>query len=60
MGALQFSEISINETGEDSATATGRWHLDFEREADIGGGFTLELRRMPVGWRIVRDTTSSG
>ncbi len=59
MGTLQFSELSITETGEDSATATGRWDLDFEHEADIGGGFTLELRRMPVGWRIVRDTTSS-
>jgi len=59
MGALQFSELSITETGEDSATATGRWDLDFEHEADIGGGFTLELRRMPQGWRIVRDTTSS-
>ena len=59
MGALQFSELSITETGEDSATATGRWDLDFEHEADIGGGFTLELIRMPQGWRIVRDTTSS-
>ena len=59
MGALQFSELSITETGEDSATATGRWDLDFEHEADIGGGFTLELIHMPVGWRIVRDTTSS-
>ena len=59
MGALQFSELSITKTGEDSATATGRWDLDFEHEADIGGGFTLELRRMPQGWRIVRDTTSS-
>jgi len=59
MGALQFSKLSITETGEDSATATGRWDLDFEHEDDIGGGFTLELMRMPQGWRIVRDTTSS-
>jgi ketosteroid isomerase-like protein len=59
MGALQFSGLSITETGQDSATATGRWDLDFEREEDIGGGFALELIRMPQGWRIVRDTTTS-
>ena len=59
MGKLQFSELSITETGEDSATATGRWDLDFERTEDIGGRFTLSLMRKPAGWRIVRDETTS-
>ena len=32
---------------------------DFDRAEDIGGHFTLGLRLLPDGWRIVRDETTS-
>jgi ketosteroid isomerase-like protein len=59
MGQLAFSELIVTEVDGLEATATGRWDLDFERSEDIGGHFTLELRLLSEGWRIVRDETSS-
>ena len=59
MGQLTFTELIVTEVDGDEATATGRWDLDFERNDDIGGHFTLGLRLLPVGWRIVRDETTS-
>jgi ketosteroid isomerase-like protein len=59
MGQLTFSELVVTDVDGGEATATGRWDLDFERSEDIGGHFTLGLRLLPVGWRIVRDETTS-
>jgi ketosteroid isomerase-like protein len=59
MGRLNFSALEITVLGEDSAVAFGRWEL--ERSADRPGGlFTLVFRRLPEGWRVVHDHTSSG
>ncbi|MCH2103860.1 MAG: nuclear transport factor 2 family protein [Planctomycetes bacterium] len=59
MGRLSFSELLVTEVDGDEATATGRWDLDFERSEDVGGHFTLDLRHLSEGWRIVRDETTS-
>lgn len=53
MGTLSFSDLRI----EPDHTVTGRWHLT-RAAGDIGGGFTLQFRRFPEGWRIVRDETT--
>jgi len=59
MGQLSFTDLLVTEVDGAEATATGRWDLDFERAEDIGGHFTLGLRLLPEGWRIVRDETTS-
>ena len=58
MGRLNFSAVEITVLGDDSAVAFGRWEL--ERSADRPWGlFTLVFRRLPEGWRVVHDHTSS-
>lgn len=57
MGKLEFSELEIRQLGPDAALVLGRWHL--QREAgDVGGIFTLVLRKFPEGWRIIHDHTT--
>jgi len=59
MGKLTFSELDIQVLADGAALAFGRWTL--EREEDRPTGlFTLILRRLPQGWRIIHDHTSSG
>ena len=58
MGRLNFSAVEVTVLGDDSAVAFGRWEL--ERSADRPWGlFTLVFRRLPEGWRVVHDHTSS-
>jgi ketosteroid isomerase-like protein len=58
MGKLTFRDLEIHTLSPDAAIASGRWHL--ERAQDTPHGrFTLILRRLPEGWRIVHDHTSS-
>ena len=62
MGALTFSELDVTVLAEDAALVFGRWHLaraGEERDAAPQGVFTLLLRRLSVGWRIVHDHTSA-
>ena len=59
MGQLTFTNLIVTEIDGGEAAASGRWALDFDRSEDIGGGFTLGLRLLPEGWRIVRDETTS-
>mgnify|MGYP001820521383 CR=1 FL=1 len=59
MGHLVFSDLDVRLLGDEAALAFGRWTL--EREGDAPTGlFTLVLKRLPEGWRIVHDHTSSG
>ena len=58
MGTLAFSELEITVLGPSAAVVLGRWLL--ERETDRPAGvFTLVVRRLPEGWRIVHDHTST-
>jgi beta-aspartyl-peptidase (threonine type) len=54
MGTLSFSDLEIQIFGE-AATATGRWHLTFSDGKTAEGLFTLILKKLPEGWRIVHD-----
>jgi beta-aspartyl-peptidase (threonine type) len=58
MGKLTFSELEIDMLGPNSAYVRGRWQLVTRREKP-GGLFTLIFKRLPEGWRIVHDHTSS-
>jgi len=57
-GRLAFSENTVDLLADDAAIARGRWDLDYAEKPDVGGLFTLVLRRVDEGWRIVHDHTS--
>jgi len=58
MGKLAFSELSVEVLGTDHALVKGRFRLTL-KEAAPTGIFTLILRKLPEGWRIVHDHTSN-
>ncbi len=59
MGTLAFLEVEIEPLGPSSAFARGRWQLSLSDGKKVGGLFTLVLRKLPEGWRIIHDHTSS-
>jgi ketosteroid isomerase-like protein len=58
MGTLTFSDLEITLLSSDSAVASGRWKLK-RADDEPHGRFTLILRRLREGWRIVYDHTSA-
>jgi ketosteroid isomerase-like protein len=58
MGTLAFSDLEITPLSSDSAMASGRWKLNRANDQPHGR-FTLILRHLPEGWRIVYDHTSA-
>jgi beta-aspartyl-peptidase (threonine type) len=59
MGRLTFSGVEVVMLAPDAALARGRWRLETSDGKNPGGLFTLVVRRLPEGWRIVHDHTSS-
>jgi hypothetical protein len=59
MGRLEFSDLDIRVLSAEDALVFGAWRLIRENDQPHGL-FTLQLRKFPVGWRIVHDHTSSG
>ncbi len=57
MGKLTFRDIEIEVLGADSAFVRARWELELSKEK-VGGLFTLLVKKLPEGWRIVHDHTS--
>jgi len=60
MGRLRFDAVEVVPLGEDAALARGAWSLATSDGKEPHGLFTLILRRVGGGWRIVHDHTSSG
>ena len=58
MGTLAFSDVEVTELAPNSAMAVGRWRLKRNKDQPHGR-FTLLFRKLPEGWRIVHDHTSS-
>ena len=58
MGDLEFQDLLIKVLADDLVMVLGRWHLTFEDSSENGGLFTIILRKMPEGWRIIHDHTS--
>ena len=58
MGTLTFSELAVELIAADAAIVTGRWQLA-RKEDQPHGRFTLLMRRLIEGWRVVYDHTSS-
>lgn len=58
MGQLDFSDLEIEMLSPVSAFVRGHWHLKM-KDSEPGGLFTLIFRKLPNGWKIVHDHTSS-
>ena len=58
MGKLAFKEITVDLLSADHALVKGRWHLTLAKD-NSGGLFTLWMKKLPEGWRIVHDHTSN-
>jgi uncharacterized protein (TIGR02246 family) len=58
MGKLSFSDIEVTMLSPEAAVVLGRWILKRAQD-EPHGRFTLILKRLPEGWRIVHDHTSA-
>jgi beta-aspartyl-peptidase (threonine type) len=59
MGHLEFQDLGIELLSRKAAVVTGKWQLTMSDGKQPHGLFTLIVKRMPAGWRIVHDHTSS-
>ena len=59
MGKLSFDDLQITLLASGAGFVRGRWRLTMSDGKQPGGLFTLILRRMPQGWRIIHDHTSA-
>jgi len=58
MGKLAFSDLELTLLGSEGALVPGRWQLTREKDSPKGL-FTLLFRKLPEGWRIVVDHSST-
>ena len=58
MGQLAFTDLEAEGLAEDLGLVRGRWTLTFSDGTSASGLFTLVMRRMYEGWRVVHDHTS--
>ncbi len=58
MGHLDFQDLNIDLLSGRSAVVTGKWQLTMQDGKQPHGLFTLIIKRMPDGWKIVHDHTS--
>lgn len=60
MGTLAFTDLHVRPLSSDRALVWGRWSLTAGGQRPPASGlFTLLFERLPEGWRIVHDHTSS-
>ena len=58
MGRLEMTEVEVELVAPRVAVVRGRWHLAMADGKARQGLFTLLLRRLPEGWRVVHDHSS--
>jgi uncharacterized protein (TIGR02246 family) len=58
MGTVTFSGLEITMLSPDAAVILGHWHLE-RAGGHMGGVFSLVVRKLPEGWRIILDHTSA-
>lgn len=59
MGKLDFQDLTIDLLSRQATVVTGSWHLTMPDGKEPYGLFTLVLKKLPNGWKIVHDHTSS-
>lgn len=60
MGTLEFSDLSVQVTGDDSAWVMGKYQLTMSDGSKPHGIFTLIFKKIAGEWKIVHDHTSTG
>ena len=58
MGTLDFDIQEVDITAGKTAWVLGRWHLTRPTMGDVGGYFTLLMKKVKGKWLVVRDHTS--
>lgn len=58
MGNLSFDIKEIDVTAGKTAWILGKWQLVRPKKGDVGGYFTLLMKKIKGHWLIVRDHTS--
>lgn len=59
MGVLDFPELEVVVLGPDAALVRGRWRLKLPGGKEADGMTSVVFRKLPEGWRIVHDHSSS-
>lgn len=59
MGTLDFPQLDFTVLGPDAVLARGRWHLKMPDGKELSGMTSVVFRRLPEGWRIVHDHSTS-
>lgn len=59
MGRLEFQDLNIDLLSPRAAVVRGKWQLTMSNGQTPHGLFTLIVKRLQNGWRIVHDHTSS-
>jgi beta-aspartyl-peptidase (threonine type) len=59
MGTLDFPELDILTLGPEAAMARGRWRVKMPDGTESSGLTSVIFRKLPEGWRIVHDHSSS-
>jgi beta-aspartyl-peptidase (threonine type) len=57
MGKLDFSDVQVQVLAPGVALVSGKWELTLTKET-VGGRYTLIVKKLDEGWRIVHDHTS--
>lgn len=57
MGKLTFSDVDVRVLADGIALVTGKWELELSKEK-VGGRYSLILKKLDVGWRVIHDHTS--
>jgi uncharacterized protein (TIGR02246 family) len=57
MGKLAFTDVQVQVLASGVALVTGKWELTLSKEK-IEGRYSLILKKLDDGWRIVHDHTS--
>jgi beta-aspartyl-peptidase (threonine type) len=57
MGKLAFNDVVVKELAPGVALVTGKWEVTLSKET-VGGRYSLILKKLADGWRIVHDHTS--
>ena len=57
MGKLTFADLEVRELAPGVSLVTGKWELTLAKET-VGGRYTLVVKKLAEGWRIIHDHTS--
>ena len=58
MGKLTFTDLEVDMLAADAAVVRGKWKLEMKAD-NPDGLFTLIVKKLPGGWKIVHDHTSA-